>query len=650
MTIAVVLTVVAVALILGLHDWSGPAATADLAPDATSEAPAQRGASDAAPRADSGALDAAQPATAGPSPAPAALRLVAARVAEDPSATTGSFEGRVVSWSTGAGVSGAELTFDRGGVLSSTRSGDDGSFRFVPAEAGRYGLVSVAAEGYLPYAPEWGHSPIGLHATPGRRITDVTITLRPAIDYAGEVVDPDGRPVAGAEVTILSTPGGEAEMAPGEDRFRTDEAGAFTFHAPDGAILEARHEPFGPGRASLDRAAQVSHRLVIQLTPEGTESGGERISGTAESPDGEPLAGVMVLAHLEVAPSERGERDLLTIGQAVTDAEGRFELPGLDAGTYRLLASHRDFAPAEEGGVRAGTEGLRLRLGVGAALRGRVTDRETGDPVPGFSVVVSRREGALALRPYRTVTVFDADGRYEVLGVASGDYSVVATAHGYAPSAGEDVRVPTPLPAEAVTADFALGRGGRLTGRVVDSESHGPLENARVSVESATGGGAAVPLVATATTDSSGAFELAGLTTGLRSVFVAAYGHHSRIISGLTVEENGDIGPLTIDLRPVAEDEEPQLELTGIGAVLTLEGDALVVGRTIEAGGAAEAGLAPGDAILTIDGLPVEELGFDGSIERIRGPEGTTVRLTVRRAGSEAVGELVVHRRRVQTS
>src|SRR5204862_3656596 len=94
---------------------------------------------------------------------------------------------------------------------------------------------------------------------------DLTIYLRPALDYTGVVLAPDGKPVAGATVTLLGASAGEMASSPIVDRFTSDAAGEFVFHAPDDALLEARHPAFGPGRARLDGPAQVSHRLEIKL-------------------------------------------------------------------------------------------------------------------------------------------------------------------------------------------------------------------------------------------------------------------------------------------------------------------------------------------------------------------------------------------------
>jgi len=129
---------------------------------------------------------------------------------------------------------------------------------------------------------------------------------------------------------------------------------------------------------------------------------------------------------------------------------------------------------------------------------------------------------------------------------------------------------------------------------------------------------------------------------------VIAAGHHGRVISGLTVANGGDVGPLAVALRPTEEGEEPRLELTGIGAVLSAKDDALVISQVIDGGGAKEAGIGPGDAIVGIDGTTVVEIGFENAIQRIRGPEGTSVTLSVRRAKGGEVQTLIVYRRRIR--
>ena len=62
----------------------------------------------------------------------------------------------------------------------------------------------------------------------------------------------------------------------------------------------------------------------------------------------------------------------------------------------------------------------------------------------------------------------------------------------------------------------------------------------------------------------------------------------------------------------------------------------LAVVDVVPGGGDTDVGLASGDQILAIDDTPVARLGYEGTIGVIRGPEGTTVVLHVRRNSRES--------------
>ena len=126
----------------------------------------------------------------------------------------------------------------------------------------------------------------------------------------------------------------------------------------------------------------------------------------------------------------------------------------------------------------------------------------------------------------------------------------------------------------------------------------------------------------------------------------AAAGYHPRIEAGLTAVEGETLGPITLALTPLAADEQPHIELVGIGTVLSSDGDNLRVQQVYPGSGAEAAGILPGDAVTAVDGIPITAIGFDGAMSKIRGVVGTTVAITLQR-GDRSL-QLVVERRKLR--
>lgn len=541
----------------------------------------------------------------------------------------GTVSGRVINWSTGDGVPGAELTFTSDGDASTVRTGGDGSFELAPPAPGSFTLSAIAAPGFLPYAPELLHSTIHLQLAAGQAVRGITVFLFPAVDYRGLVVDARGTPVAGARVRLLGTPKGEQMIDRLQTEWTTDRAGQFVFHAADRSVLEAARGD-QHGWARLDDSSTITRQLKIQLGDQPAQDA--TITGRAIDATGAPISDVLVRGE----PAER-ERDVpRTVAFATTGPDGGFVLTGLDRIAYDLAAETPDHAPAALPHVQAGARDVLLTFDHGASITGAVVST-SGDPVPAYTLLLFKREGAgrslIAAR-----SVVEPRGRFSVR-VLPGEYELTAAANGLAPSP------PTLVSAGASDVILTVSAGGTLRGVVVDAAGSA-IGYARVMREGRSGGASAQPANAGTVTRGDGSFELTGIPPGRFSITVTASGYHPRIESGLNAADGDALGPIQLALNKLAEGEAPKFELVGIGISFSVDGDALRVERVIPSGGAEAAGIVTGDRVMSIDGVSAAQLGIDGAAIKIRGVIGTTVSLTLRRGDQDL--QLIVQRRKIQ--
>jgi len=543
----------------------------------------------------------------------------------------GAVTGRVINWSTGDGVGGAELTFTGDGGAVTVRSRDDGAFELAPGAPGRFTLAAISKDGFMPYAPELLHSTVQVEVTAERAVRGITVFLFPALDYFGRVVDAGGKPVAGARVRLLGTPTGEQVIEKLATEWTTDPDGRFTFHAPDEAVFEATRGK-ARGFARLDEAVAITKQLVITLGDAPARDA--TITGRVVDSTGKPVADVLVRAEPKERPRTPSTR---STAFATTNADGAFVLEDLDREAYTLATQAEDFAPTSLEPVTGGTRDVTLTVDAGAMLAGHVVATDD-TPIPAYTLLVFRRQGArreLVLAR----SIVEAAGRFAVR-VAEGDYELLASASGWAPSA----------PVAATTGErdieIEVSTGATLRGQVVAADGSGPVAHARIMREARGGGASAQPANAGTVTRTDGTFELTGIPPGPVSITVAAGNFHPKIEAGLTATDGATLGPVTITLAKLKEGEQPSLELVGIGAKLAAEGDGLRVDGVYPQSGAADAGIVAGDLVIAVDGNSVAQLGLDGSIAKIRGVEGTTVAITLRRDGTPVV--LVVTRKKLR--
>ena len=401
------------------------------------------------------------------------------------------------------------------------------------------------------------------------------VTVRPALQAA-----------PGALEGMVVDAGTDAGISGAELTFSHDEGAYSTASGAGGAFR------FAPPRAGTYRLVSVEARGYASF--EG-EFGSSPVSFT--SAPGKDVSGVV----LRLSPERR---------------------PG--APHHRRRRSDEE----TDGGDRSAPAAK-------GSLRGRVFDGRSGAPVVAFAVALWQRDGIAVSSMMAPASFIDPAGAYEIAGLAPGTYEAVAMAAGYAWSSYAVVQI-ADAPARA---DFALRTGARVEGVVRDDSTRRPIAGASVSLEGRRGDAPdlpVAPLSPEAETGADGRFVLEHLPPDAISLRAAKEGYLVRLVSLGPLPEEGDAPPLAIALTPREPGDKARLELTGIGAVLEARGDALQIRQVVPEAGAADAGLVRGDEIVAIDGSPVTALGFERAIAAIRGPEGTTVALRIRRAGREA--------------
>lgn len=212
----------------------------------------------------------------------------------------------------------------------------NGVFDFAEVRPGRW-LLLARAPGY---AGGWSAPLIVL---PRDRLRGVEIRLLRGARVTGRVIDAGGTPIADA-VVLLDHPldlRGSICTPPrwrNAVEVRTDREGRYVFPNVLGAtyVLTVRHPDFGPE----DTAEFVAPSSGELSRPAVVLQRGGRIRGRVLLPNGEPDAKAIVVANPRV-----GAHGAVTAQIVKTDADGRYDISGLEVGEYRVFASQRDGKP-----------------------------------------------------------------------------------------------------------------------------------------------------------------------------------------------------------------------------------------------------------------------------------------------------------------
>ncbi|HEU5181504.1 MAG TPA: carboxypeptidase regulatory-like domain-containing protein [Candidatus Polarisedimenticolia bacterium] len=326
--------------------------------------------------------------------------------------------------------------------------------------------------------------------TPSAPVVKRDIRLPPGGTLRLSVKDANGQPISGAVARLDSDDAPDLDLLAESLPSSTD--GTLRLGPlPEGTYsLRLRAEGFRPAtlRGCIVKDGAATDQGVIRLAP------GLEVSGTVRTADGVPISGASVRARFY----ESG-RQLSLLRKS--SPKGSFQLTGLPAGSIEIEAEARGYVPKKLDDIEAGKADLEIVLSEAGSLVGQVLAKDTGIPVPIFSLLLRVDGGRGGFWNPRggPATFRDDEGAFRLDGLTPGLYKIEAIARGYQPATLEAVQVE---PGDSKALEIRLERGLGVHGVVRDVENGEAVLGATVRV----------PGLPSVETDSEGAFEVEGLS------------------------------------------------------------------------------------------------------------------------------------------
>jgi protocatechuate 3,4-dioxygenase beta subunit len=279
-------------------------------------------------------------------------------------------------------------------MISSARTEADGSYAFRAAPGPNHVYLAAAP-------PDGYRAPAARDVTivDGQPLTlDFNLERKPGRPVAGRVVDPDGRPVAGAYLSAEAKDGDTFGAA----RQTSDERGDFFFEAiTPGTLIRGASRGLETPEAVVVNGGEPE--VVVRLA----KSVRVTLTGVVTDAEGTPLANARVSIIRQA-----GRFGMSSAHPELTDRQGRYRIAGLvPSGRYTLQVQSPGMGTAtakvELDASKESAEAPPLRIAaVSAPISGVVLDAD-GRPAAGVSVTLEGDEVD------RQATLTDPQGRFE---------------------------------------------------------------------------------------------------------------------------------------------------------------------------------------------------------------------------------------------
>lgn len=310
----------------------------------------------------------------------------------------------------------------------SVRSRDDGSFIVDGTEVGSY-VISVNAPGFVTPAQQTVESPS----------QGLVFQVAPNARILGRVVDDETKsPVAMFTVGLTTTPDevlipqhsrksfGPPKFSDGNFEMLDVKPGKYWLVADAPGYAGGRSEEVVISQG--ERREGIEIRIVRGATIRGrvVEASGKPVAGATVQPEPASLSAPGGAGAFLGAMLKNLRRD---VKETKTGADGTYVLPNMLSGSYTLSVNHPAYGPATTAAFTVATAGELVQpdvvLSRGASIRGRVKLPD-GTPDTKAMVQVSLIGNSPNFSGHRSAYT-DSDGRFEVNGLAVGQYRVVVS-------------------------------------------------------------------------------------------------------------------------------------------------------------------------------------------------------------------------------
>jgi RNA polymerase sigma factor (sigma-70 family) len=338
---------------------------------------------------------------------------------------------------------------------------------------------------------------------------------RPTVEISGQIIGPDGRPVADADVSILSrrpwTPGLRADLDTVVARGQADAVGRYHLTVPSSvqlrnqAVLLTTNAPGLAPEVTPIAFRDSWLQQNVRMAPASTAIG--RVSG----PDGRPAAAVRLsvvrMGRLSCVPTQGDVPVRKPPGwpaDVVTAADGSFRIESVPPDTDLWVQAQDERYALGTFYMRFGKAAGPFKLSRAKQLSGTVVAEAAGEPLAGarISVFAGPREAfepgysdpatALENNPEKSwygklselSAVADARGHYRVALPPGAVYRVFAYPPCGSAYLGRTVTVDWPDEAPARDLTVSLPEGTVVRGLVRDDDGSA-IEGARVALVTA---------------------------------------------------------------------------------------------------------------------------------------------------------------------